>query len=331
LIYLSGAAAPLILRLPGFANSDTAVLFVVSPAFYLASLTILHEGRRPVRSYLVYFVVPIALASGTVLYNALTAERLGISLGAVLEHFSSAVLRSLTLAADLLFITAIVLALLAARRLHRARQVGDRAAFRHQVAFLFCYLVSAAVVMAGWILRDERLYTTGCMTTGLVVVCYALSRTAVFYFTQDRRLLRLGRKKPLWDASATALTARLSRLMENEAPYRDETLTLRRLAGMLGEEPRRLSYHLNVSLSKTFRGYINELRLAAVCRDLLVDPRRTILDIAFSNGFNSKSSFNALFFRKYGRTPKEFRQEHLERLDGTTPYRRGTPGHSGDG
>jgi len=309
LIYLSGAAARLILRLPWLANSDIAVLLVVSPAFYLSSLTILHEGRRSVRSYLAYFVVPIALAFGTGLYNALTAKRLGV--GAVLGHFSSSVLRALTLAADLLFIAAIVLALLAAWRLHWARQIGDRAAFRHQVVFLFCYLASAAVVMAGWGLRNELLYTIGCLTTGLLVVCYALSRTAPSYFAQNRRLLRLGRREPLWDASAPALTARLSRLMEKEAPYRDEELTLRRLAGMLGEEPKRLSYHLNVSLSNTFRGYINELRLAAICRDLLVDPRRTILDIAFSNGFNSKSSFNALFFRKYGRTPKEFRKRAL--------------------
>jgi AraC-like DNA-binding protein len=315
-IYLSGAAGRLILRLPWLANSDIALLLVVSPAFYLTSVTILHEGRRPVRSYLIYFAVPAALAFGTELYDALTAERLKD--GAVLGHFSSVALRSFTLAADLLFIAAIVLALLTALRLSWARQVGDRAAFRHQVVFLFFYLASATVIMVGWVLRNEHLYAVGCLITGLVVVCYALSRTAPFYFAQNRRLLRLGRKKPPWDASAPELTIRLSRLMEHEAPYRDERLTLQRLAGMLGEEPKRLSYHLNVNLSNTFRGYINELRLIAVCRDLLGDPHRAILDVAFSNGFNSKSSFNALFVRKYGLTPKEYRQKHLEHPGGTT-------------
>ena len=215
-------------------------------------------------------------------------------------------------------ITWLVLALLAARRLHRARLVGDRAAFRHQVVFLFCYLGSAAVIMAGWVLRNERLDTMGCLTTGIVIVCYALSRTAPLFFAQNRRFLRFGRKKPPWDASAPELTARLSRLMEQEAPYRDETLTLHRLAGMLGEESKRLSYHLNVNLSNTFRGYINELRPIAVCGDFLGNPRRAILDIAFSNGFNSKSSFSALFVRKYGQTSKEYRQKHLEHPDGTT-------------
>ena len=88
---------------------------------------------------------------------------------------------------------------------------------------------------------------------------------------------------------------------------------------MLGEEPKRLSYHLNVSLSTSFRGYINELRLAAVCQDLLAEPRRSILDIAFANGFNSKSSFNTLFFKKYGITPREFRRENLVVKEGSEP------------
>ena len=99
--------------------------------------------------------------------------------------------------------------------------------------------------------------------------------------------------------------------MKTEAPYRDETLSLRQLAGMLGVEPKRLSYHLNLHHAKSFRSYINELRLEAVCRDLMADSHRTILDTAFANGFNSKSSFNELFLKKYGKTPKEFRREDL--------------------
>ena len=62
-----------------------------------------------------------------------------------------------------------------------------------------------------------------------------------------------------------------------------------------------------------FKSSINELRLEAVCRELMADPRRTILDTIFANGFNSKSSFNDLFFKKYGMTPKEFRRANLGR------------------
>ena len=168
-------------------------------------------------------------------------------------------------------------------------------------------------------LRNEGLYTIACLTVGIVVVFYALTRSAAFYFSLDLRPPRPRKMKPQWDSSASEFEARISSLMEREAPYRDEILSLRQLAGMLGVEPMRLSYHLNLNHAKSFRSYINELRLEAVCRDLTADPRRTILDTAFANGFNSKSSFNTLFYKRYGRTPKEFRRENLERLGNALP------------
>jgi AraC-like DNA-binding protein len=299
-----------IVKLPALANSDVAALLVLAPAFYLTSLSILHEGRRPVRRYSVYFVAPVLLAIGSVIYNALTAPVLMSTTGAVPGHFSNTARTVLTVCAGLSITAAIVLDLFAARRLHRTGRVQNKAGFRHQVIFLFCYLAAALVWLVSCAFRDDRLYTIATLPACPIVLAYALSRTAVFYFPQGQPPRR---GKPEWNSSAPELTARLSTLMETAAPFRDDALTLQRLAGMLGEEPRRLSYHLNFSLSKSFRGYINEWRLAAVCRDLLADPNRSILEVAFESGFNSKSSFNSLFFKKYGRTPREFRHENPDR------------------
>ena len=191
----------------GIGSLFFAILFLVSPAFYLASISILYEGRQPVRSYAVYFAAPAVLALGTGLYNGLTAATPARSLGTIPGHFSNVVLTSLTLAADLLYVAAVGAALVAAWRLHRARQVEDQAAFRHQIVFLSCYLASAAIVVAGWILRNERLYAAGCMTAGVAVLCYGLSRTAPHYFAGNRRRLRAGARKPSWDESAPALSA----------------------------------------------------------------------------------------------------------------------------
>jgi transcriptional regulator GlxA family with amidase domain len=96
--------------------------------------------------------------------------------------------------------------------------------------------------------------------------------------------------------------------MKSSAPYRDERLSLRGLAELLGVEPRQLSYHLHTHLCLSFRDYVNEWRLKAVCRALLEDPGRAILGTAFANGFNSKSSFNTLFFERYGMTPRQFKK-----------------------
>ena len=98
--------------------------------------------------------------------------------------------------------------------------------------------------------------------------------------------------------------------------YRNEELTLPQLARALGVEPRRLSYHFKTRCGTNFRGYINDLRLRAVCRDLLESPDSSILDLAYKNGFNSKSSFNMLFLKAYGLTPREFRSRGKNSLAG---------------
>jgi AraC-like DNA-binding protein len=97
--------------------------------------------------------------------------------------------------------------------------------------------------------------------------------------------------------------------MNAEAPYRDPLLTVETLALMLNVEPRRLSYHLHEHLSTSFPKYISEWRLKSVCLDLKRRPEESIFNVALDNGFNSKSNFNALFVKTYGKTPSQFRDE----------------------
>ncbi|HET6450493.1 MAG TPA: AraC family transcriptional regulator [Spirochaetia bacterium] len=314
LLYIWADAEGLIRSVPVLANTDNSAVLIAAPGFYLGSLTILHEGKRPVRSYLAYFVPPGIVAAGGVVYGALTAPAFLSAHGVIPNHYSSPFLAGFTLGSDLVLVIAIILDLLAALRLLRAGRVQDRAGFNHQLMFLHAYLAAAVTVVVGTASGSRSVYVAGCVAAGLIVVAFALSRTVVFYYANDRLGPRLRQRKPEWDGSSEELAGRLAALMEKEAPYRDETLTLRRLAGMLGERPERLSYYLNAGLSRSFRSYISDLRLESVCRDLLADPRRSILNVAFANGFNSKSSFNTLFFQKYGKTPKEFRREKLSRL-----------------
>lgn len=57
---------------------------------------------------------------------------------------------------------------------------------------------------------------------------------------------------------------------------------------------------------KTFPDYINELRIARVCR-LLAETEETISGIAWSCGFDSMANFQKQFRRIHGCTPKDYR------------------------
>ena len=101
--------------------------------------------------------------------------------------------------------------------------------------------------------------------------------------------------------------------LEQERIYLNEDLTISCLAHELGIEPHQLSRFLNIHLGTTFTDMINAFRVREAKELLSNDPESTILDIAFSSGFNSKASFNRVFKKVMGMTPSEYRMKtHIE-------------------
>jgi hypothetical protein len=196
-LYFWAETTGLILRFAVLAGADIAITFLAGPALYLAALSVLYEGVRPVRSYLVYFIVPVMLALGTMLYNALTAPAYVSEFGSVPGHFSNPILTILSLSADLSFTAAIILALLAARRLHNAGRVRDRLGFRAQVVLLFSYLSASFVLLSCFIFRNEPLYIASFLLICLIIISFGLSRIAVSFFPHGsvpQRFWRTSRK-----------------------------------------------------------------------------------------------------------------------------------------
>ena len=95
--------------------------------------------------------------------------------------------------------------------------------------------------------------------------------------------------------------------MEVERCYCDEDLSLDSLARMCGVGRHELSEYLNDRRGVNFNRFVNDYRVAEVRARIQNEPDRTLLDIAFSAGFNSKTRFNAEFKRVTGCTPRQYR------------------------
>ncbi|MBS2016340.1 MAG: AraC family transcriptional regulator [Deltaproteobacteria bacterium] len=111
------------------------------------------------------------------------------------------------------------------------------------------------------------------------------------------------------DAEAEAIVRKLETLMKAEELFRDPALTLPTLAEAVGVTPHMLSQVLNVRVGKSFFVYVNTFRAEALMT-LLADPARsgrTVLELAFEVGFNSKSTLNSFFKKHTGTTPTAFR------------------------
>jgi AraC-like DNA-binding protein len=99
--------------------------------------------------------------------------------------------------------------------------------------------------------------------------------------------------------------------MQNKKPYLVPELTLDQLASQLSLKPRILSQTINENLGQNFYDFVNRYRIQEASR-LLTNPKDekiTILEVLYEVGFNSKSSFNTLFKKYTGLTPREFRKK----------------------
>jgi AraC-like DNA-binding protein len=110
---------------------------------------------------------------------------------------------------------------------------------------------------------------------------------------------------------------RIKTVMANQKPYLDSELKLDDLAGILSIPARHLSQVINVAFDQNFFDFISDYRIQKA-KQMLNDKTckdRTILEILFDVGFNSKSSFNSLFKKKTGMTPSEFRNKSLAQIE----------------
>jgi AraC-like DNA-binding protein len=109
---------------------------------------------------------------------------------------------------------------------------------------------------------------------------------------------------------AKELHTQLIKLMETDRIFKDEDLTLFKLAKMLGVSPNHVSQVINTLEHRNFFDYINLLRIEEVKKRIVSKQHEhlTLLGIAFECGFNSKAAFNRAFKKFTGVTPTEFKR-----------------------
>jgi AraC-like DNA-binding protein len=91
--------------------------------------------------------------------------------------------------------------------------------------------------------------------------------------------------------------------------YLNQDLNIKTLADKIGHPSYQVSQTLNQKMGQTFYSYIQSKRLEHFIKLLKStnSQSRTLLELAFESGFNSKSSFNEVFKRRMRMSPKEYR------------------------
>ena len=123
------------------------------------------------------------------------------------------------------------------------------------------------------------------------------------------------RGNPLSSDSKNKYLHRLSTYIEKQRPYLTPEISIETMAKETSINIRVLSQIINETYHNNFNGYINELRIQE-CIKQLSDPcnKKTVLEILYESGFNSKSAFYTEFKKHTGLTPQEFRSKNKKSL-----------------
>jgi AraC-like DNA-binding protein len=103
------------------------------------------------------------------------------------------------------------------------------------------------------------------------------------------------------------IMAKVEKLMTDKHIYRDADLNLARLARRAVIPSRQISGAVNRTTGKNVSQYVNDFRIGEACEQL-ENSARSVTEIMFDVGFETKSNFNREFRRITGMTPLEWRK-----------------------
>ncbi len=119
-------------------------------------------------------------------------------------------------------------------------------------------------------------------------------------------------KSALNDGDTERILSKLQKALLHDQLYNDSMLSLRGLSDHTGISTNYISQVINQKTDSHFFDYINSFRIDAAKQKLTNNQEnKSILDIAYDVGFNSKSTFNMAFKRYTGQTPSEYRKTSL--------------------
>jgi AraC-like DNA-binding protein len=110
-------------------------------------------------------------------------------------------------------------------------------------------------------------------------------------------------------AQAKEYAQTLSEQMRKNQYFLEPELSLGKLSTQTGISTKYLSQIINQQLQKSFHDYINGLRVEFACEQLSRQQEKTIQEIMYLSGFNSKTAFNNAFKKHKGITPSQFKEK----------------------
>jgi AraC-like DNA-binding protein len=205
-------------------------------------------------------------------------------------------------------------------------RLTNSAVDRLDLKWLKLLLLGIAVMLLTWMfttlvnVRWLPVYSAGIYLMGLMFAGYFMLAQKEVYPFEPLQLQEISlviaqsnekSVKPRFnEEQSKQLQLRLNNLMLTEKFFLNNELSLPDLAEELALSTHDLSYLLNEVIGISFFQYINTCRVEEAKRLMISDEYKhlNILGIAYSAGFNSKTTFNTAFKKQTGLSPSQYLQ-----------------------
>ena len=291
-------------------NKTHVPFFCLSGPMWFLYIKCLFEKYTPQKRDYLYVIPSLICVLLSIPFYSQSAEFKNSYIEIHLYDFTTVSIYIATRIAEFTVITSLIVSIVYLRRLaHRSQANIDLKTLNLIMAMTVTALIAALIRLMGSVFNSH----TYSVIVPCAIICVAF---VVLYFLSHRYpvLLSLGYSAPrvkVCDQQTRQTLKRYRQQITIEKWYLDPDIKLQQLAKLLKTQPHRLSELVNTSSGKNFNGFINEFRIEHAKIILLNEPSRSILDIAFASGFNSKSAFYKHFTQCTSMTPSEFRKSNM--------------------
>ena len=155
---------------------------------------------------------------------------------------------------------------------------------------------------------------SGTLFLATVIVFRGLKQPDIFLEIEEKRPNQKYVKTKLPPKIMTQYLEKLARYMEEKKPYLNTSLNINELAELLSMPSHHLSQILNGGLKQNFYQFINKYRIEEFKRIMAKQSNhnKTVLEVLYEAGFESKSTFNRIFKQQTGITPTQFIRSQKE-------------------
>ncbi len=149
-------------------------------------------------------------------------------------------------------------------------------------------------------LRQPQVFSAGALST--------VQDDALLDRSADNSDTEKYSHSPLSKDMSASLYEELTARMVRDQLYKDNDLSLPKLAAEIGVSVNYLSQVINQQARQNFFDFINRYRIDEVQQQIRITPDATVLAIALNAGFNSKSAFYTAFRKHSGMTPSQYKK-----------------------